>query len=263
MNFLSKLNRISIKRLSIVLVILYSPLVWSQDFDATLQWSQKTGLGTVVSGIVEEVFVDVGDKVEKGGKLVQLDASVFKAHVTEYRAKLKSATEHLKEMERERDRGLELYDRTVTSEHDLQMAKNNYTAAKAKHTKVRAGLADKEFKLKYSVVRAPFNAIVLARNAQPGQVIATEFEQVPLVVVAAADKMLARLLVSEAELRIMTKGKAVKVTVGDQTFKGKIQSISLEPLDNKKSTKHYPVDVEFGVQNVVLRSGLAAKVDIE
>jgi RND family efflux transporter MFP subunit len=252
-----------VKQLAIVLTLLYSPLLWSEEYDATLLWSQKTGLGTVVSGIVEDVFVNVGDKVTKGERLVQLDASVFKGHVSEYRAKLESAAENLKEMERERDRALELYDRTVLSEHDLQMAKNDFVTAKAKYEKVRAGLLDKEFKLKYSAVRAPFDLVVLSRNAQPGQIIATEFEQVPLVVVAAADKMLARLFVSETELTQMKQGKSAKVKVGDKTYSGTIQSISLEPLAGKKETKSYPVDVEFNVQEVILRSGLKAKVIIE
>ena len=252
-----------LKRLPVVLVLLYSPFVSAQDYDATLRWSQKTALGTVVSGIVEKVYVDVGDRVNKGKILVQLDASVFKAHVTEYQAKLKSAAEHLKEMERERDRALELYDRTVLSEHDLQMAKNSYIAAKANYEKVRASLTEKEFNLKYSTVRAPFNAIVLARNAQPGQIIATEFEQLPLVVVAAADKMLAQLMVPEEELGKMQKGKSVKITVAENVFTGQIQSVSLEPLSDKKVTKKYPVNVEFDVDNNVLRSGLSAKVSIE
>ncbi|MGD8926538.1 MAG: biotin/lipoyl-binding protein, partial [Thioalkalispiraceae bacterium] len=105
-------------------IILNSPVSWAQEYDATLHWYQKTELGTVVSGIVKNVYVNVGDIVKKGDKLLQLDDSVSKAHVVEYRAKLQSAEEELKEAERERDRALELYDRTVLSQHELQVAKN-------------------------------------------------------------------------------------------------------------------------------------------
>lgn len=263
MKTFSGLSVTLIKRVSVVFILFYSPMLWSQEYDAALSWSQKTALGTVVSGIVEEVYANVGDKVKKGEVLVQLDASVFKAHVVEYKAKLKSATEYLKEMKRERDRSLELYDRTVLSEHDLQMAKNNYINARAKYENVRAGLVDREFKLKYSAVRAPFDAVVLSRNAQPGQIIATEFEQVPLLVVAATDKMLARLFASESELSRMIKGKPARVTVGGKTYNGKIQSISLEPLSDNKDTMGYPIEVEFNAAGDMLRSGLTAKVIIE
>ena len=242
--------------------LLYAPILWSQEFNATLMWSQKTGLGTVVSGIVDEVFVDAGDTVKQGERLAQLDASVFKAHVSEYQAKLKSAKENLDEMERERDRALELYDRTVLSEHDLQMAKNNFVNAKAKYEKVRAGLIEKKYKLKYSAVRAPFDIVVLNRNAQPGQVIATEFEQAPLFVVAAANKMLARLFVSESDLRKINKGKSAMVKVAGKSYNGTIQSVTLDPSADK-TDKGFPIDVEFNVPDTVLRAGLSAKVIIE
>lgn len=250
-------------KLMVLFMVIYSPVLWAQEYDATLMWSQKTGLGTVVSGIVEEVYVDAGDKIAKGKKMLQLDTLVSEARVTEFRAKLASAKEYLNEMERERDRALELYDRTVLSEHDLQMAKNSYINAKAKYEKVRAGLADQEYHLKYSVVRAPFNAIVLKRNAQPGQVIATQFKQDPLVVIASSDKMLAQLLVTEDELRRMEKGKTANISIGDKTFTGKIQAVGLELFTTKKGKTGYPVDVEFKVGNEALRSGLTAKVNIE
>ena len=252
-----------IKSLLILLFMIHSTLLWSQEYDATLQWSQKTGLGTVVSGIVEQVYVDAGDKIKKGEKLLQLDTSVFQARVVEYRAKLKSAGEHLKEMERERDRALELYERTVLSEHDLQMAKNNYITAKAGYEKVRASLTEHEFHLKYSVIRAPFNAIVLLRNAQPGQVIATQFKQEPVMVVAAADKMLARLLVQEKDLKNLSKGKAAKIEVEDIIYNGKIQSIGLEMIKDREGKSGFPVDVEFATKEAILRSGQTAKVDIQ
>ena len=87
--------------------------VYAQEFTARLQWSQRVELGSPVNGIVEKVTVNVGDKVKKGDALVQLDNAVFKGHVNEYRAQLVSNQEVLKEAERERDRALELYDRTV------------------------------------------------------------------------------------------------------------------------------------------------------
>ena len=252
-----------LRNLLVLFSMLYSSLLWSQDYDATLLWSQKTALGTVVSGVVDKVYVNAGDKVKKGSKLTQLDISVFKGRVSEFRARLVSAREEFKEAERERDRALELYDRTVLSEHDLQVAKNNYVIARAEYEKVQANLIEKEFDLKYSVVRAPFEAIILTRHAQPGQVIITRFKQKPLVIVAAADKMLARLLVTEDNLKKMTKDKTATVTVAGRTFDGKIQTIALELATDQSGLKGYYVDVEFKVDEAVLRSGQMAKVNIE
>lgn len=256
------------KRISHLLLLLPSFVLcavpaMAEEFDASLLWSQRTGLGTPVSGVVETVFVTAGDKVKKGEKLVQLDKSVFEAHVSEFEARLKSAHEHYLEAKRERDRALELYDRTVLSEHDLQMAKNNLTSAKARLEKVRATLKAKQFDLKYSAVRAPFDVVVLSSNAQPGQVIATQYEQQPLVIVAAADKMIARIHVAENQLPLMDKGRSATVLVGDRKYNGTIRSIGLEVVANKKAAAGYPVDVEFMLEGSVLRSGQSARVIIE
>lgn len=261
MNFPSR--HISQSFLPVVCFLLFQVTAKAGEFEASLFWSQKTSLGTPVSGVVETVFVTAGDKVRKGDKLVQLDTSVFEAHVREYEARLKSAREHYKESERERDRALELYDRTVLSDHDLQMAKNNLVSAKARLEKVRATLKAKQFDLKYSTVRAPYDVVVLSSTAQPGQVIATQFAQEPLVIVAAADKMLARIFVHEDQLGSMTKGKSAVVQVGDRKYSGTIRSIGLEVVTHKKGVAGYPVDVEFLLEGTVLRSGQSAKVFIE
>lgn len=259
----SPLNKInSFKTVLIVFAVLTPGFSYAADYEARLNWSQRTGLGTPVSGIVEKVFVVTGDKVKKGEKLVQLDASVFSAHVREYRARLKSAEEHYREAERERDRAMELYDRTVLSDHDLQMAKNNLVKAKAQMEKVRATLKAKQFDLKYSTVRAPFDVLVLGITAQPGQVIATQFKQEPLVIVAAANKMLARFYAKEEQLGTLTKGKEATVTVVGKKYTGMIKAIGLEVEANQKGSSGYPVDVEFNVNGVILRSGQAAKVGI-
>jgi len=260
---ISSFNKINSYKIALMVLTVLAPAVtFAADYEAKLNWSQRTGLGTPVSGIVEKVFVVTGDKVKKGEKLVQLDASVFSAHVREFKAKLKSAEEHYLEAERERERAMELYDRTVLSDHDLQMAKNNLTTAQAEMEKVRATLKAKQFDLKYSAVRAPFDVLVLSSTAQPGQVIATEFKQEPLVIVAAANKMLARFYALEEQLAALTKGKEATVTVAGRKYTGTIKAIGLEVEKNKKGITGYPVDVEFKVNGVILRSGQTAKVGI-
>ncbi|MGD8782860.1 MAG: efflux RND transporter periplasmic adaptor subunit [Thioalkalispiraceae bacterium] len=249
--------------ISCLLMVLYSSYSWSAEYDAVLNWSQRTELGTVVSGIVDKVNVEVGDRVSKGDSLVQLDDSVFRARVAEYKAKLASVEEELKEAERERDRAIELYERTVLSQHDLQMAKNGYIRARAKYENARAALAARKYELKYSAIRAPFAAVVLIRNAQPGQIIATEYKQEPLISIAVANKMLATMLVSKDKIANIKKGKAAKVEVGGRSFSGTITLVGLEPITAKDKTNGYPVEVEFDVGEVQLRSGLAAKVTIE
>ena len=234
----------------------------AQEFSARLHWSQRVELGFAVSGIVEKVLVNVGNKIKKGDALVQLDNDVFRANVKKNRALLVSAQETLKEAERERDRALELYERTVLSDHDLQVAKNKLKLSKAELEQVRARLIASQHDLKYSVIRAPFDAVVLQRYVQPGQVIATQFRQDPLIVIAASNKMMAQFFVTENKLNAVAKNKPVKIVVAGEIYVGKIIAIGLELMKGASSSSGYPVEVEFSVKKI-LRAGRAAKVEIE
>jgi len=245
----------------LILILLALPVMgFAQEYQATLQWSQRAELGSVVSGIIKNVLVNPGDRVKKNAKLIQLDASVYSAAVVQHKALFESAQEQYKEAERERDRTQEMYDRTLLSEHQLQVAKNNFVTAKGELEKARALLVSKRFDLKYSTIRAPFNTIILKRNVQPGEVITTQFAQKPVLVIAASDRMLARFLVPESELDDLKKGMKAKVTVGSENFDGRILAIGLEPSGTKPEGG-YPVDVEFKTGQQVLRAGLSAKVN--
>ncbi len=261
-----KIKMIHYKFLMTFLCLLITSFGYAQDFSARLHWSQRVELGSPVSGVVENVSVNVGDKVQNGRALIQLDNTVFKAHVDEFKAQLISSQEDLKEAERERDRALELYDRTVLSDHDLQIAKNNFKAARAQLEHIRAKLITSQFNLKHSTISAPFDAVVLQRDAQPGQVIATKFRQDPLIVLAASDKMIARFYVAEDKLKWLRINKNAKIVVDGEGYRGKITSIGLELITGDTSLtgseKGYPVEVEFLVDKL-LRAGRTAKVEIE
>ena len=89
---------------------------------ATLQWGQRAELGTLVSGVVAEVPVRAGQSVNKGALLVTLDDRGFRARVQGAQAAVTRTGVRFEEAKREQERAIELYDRTVLSEHERQLA---------------------------------------------------------------------------------------------------------------------------------------------
>ena len=247
---------------SVALLFLLAGQCQAAQFEATLQWSKRVELGVPVSGVVQAVYADVGQKVAKGGKLLQLDNTVFKVKVKEASSTLKSQVEQFKEAERELDRSQQLYDDTVLSDHELQVAKNNKVKAAAERDQAQAALVKAKQILKYSTLRAPFNALVLERNAQVGKVIAAKLKPETLFVVADADQMLARAYVSEAQLAQFKLGQAAKVLLGNERVNGTIKAIGFEPASGISNGTSYPVDVEFETGHRVLRAGQHVKVEL-
>ena len=165
-----------------LLLLLCAAPVWAAGTPGTLEWARRVELSTPVSGVVATVNVEPGDQVDKGEALVALDQRGFHAEVLRARADKRRLAQALAEAKRQRNRAQELYDRTLLSQHDLDLAKIAYTTARAKYEAADAALIQAMLDLEYSTVRAPFAGVVLARPAQVGQTVVSRLRSVPLVV---------------------------------------------------------------------------------
>jgi multidrug efflux system membrane fusion protein len=232
----------------------------AEEYDSTLLWSQRVELSTPVNGVVHEVFAQTGKIAAKGEVLVQIDPRNFKAQLKYAKANLKSAEQNAQEAKRELDRQMDMYERTMLSDHDLQVAKNNHVSSLALLQQAESELTKANLNLEYSAIRAPFNAVVIDTKAVKGQVVSSEITPPVLVTVAEARRMVARIYVVSDKVSNFVLNQGATVTVAGKTFKGKIASIGME-AENTKSD-HYRVDVVFDSNDDVLRAGQKAKVDL-
>ena len=244
----------------ITLILLTNSVVKAEEFAATLQWSKRVELSTPVSGVVQKVFAVPGNIAAKGEVLVQLDSRSYKADLKYAKAKLTNADEISQEAKRELDRQTDMYERTMLSDHDLQVAKNNFTSAQSQYLQAQSSLTKARLNLEYSAIRAPFNAVVIRTIAVKGQVVASEVTPPVLVIVAEAQRMLARFYSSADKVNDLVVNQGVKIDVLGQVYQGKIFSIALEP--DKIKTGHYAVDVIFDTKGKVLRAGQKVKVEL-
>ena len=246
--------------LSVTALLVTNSIVIAEEFEAHLNWSKRVELSSPVSGVVQKVFVEAGKNVAKGEALIQLDPRIFKADLKYAKAKLKNADEQNQEAKRELDRQADMYDRAMLSDHELQIAKNNFTAALAHYHQAQSSLTKAKLNLEYSTVRAPFNAIVISTTAVKGQVVASEITPPILVVVAEAQRMLARFYTTSDKVNNLVVNQGVKVNVAGHIFSGKIYTVALEPEQLK--TGQYAVDVVFDPEDKVLRAGQKVTVDL-
>jgi multidrug efflux system membrane fusion protein len=248
---------------AVVLIVscAHMPWAWSAELLAQLQWAQRVELSTPVSGQVSEVMVHVGDQVKKGDPLLRLDDRGFKAQVTKARADVAQAKDALEEAKRETNRSQELFDRTVLSVHDLQLAKLAQTRAEYEYSSAQTSLELSRLNLEYSVVRAPFNGVIIDRQAEPGQTVVTRLQTTPLLVLAQADRMLAHARVDEDQLHRLRSGQKVSVAVFGKEYPGTIKFLGLEPETIAEGLPLYGLNVEFAVpEATTLRAGQKATI---
>ncbi|MDD5330026.1 MAG: efflux RND transporter periplasmic adaptor subunit [Sulfuricella sp.] len=233
---------------------------WAADVAATLQWSQRVELSPRVSGIVREVRVQAGDRVKKGQVLVALDAAVYEAKVAESRAAVARFTEETAEAQRDLGRTQELYDRTVIATSELDQAKLRQARAKAQLDGARARLARERTDLADSQLRAPFDAVVVARLTEPGHSVAVGLQPQPLLVLAKAGEMAARFRLPADRVGSVKPGQTVTVKIGRQEYPATLKAPGLEPMAGKDGPA-YEVDALFAVKEL-LRAGTAAVVKL-
>lgn len=234
--------------------------VVAAEVAATVEWARRVALSTPVSGVVEAVPVQTGDAVEQGDVLVRLDPRPLEAAVRRARARVDRTRPARDEAKRELERSQQLYERTLLSKHDLQLAEIEYAAADAEHREAQAALDQARLDLEYSVVRAPFAGYVLERSAEVGQTVVTRLEARPLVTLAERGRLMARAEVAESAAAGLERDDEVAVMVDGRRYPGRVRSVGMEPVAGSEPPR-YPVEVVFPYEAATpVRAGSEAKV---
>ena len=122
-----------------------------------------------------------GDRVKKGALLLQLESGVARAQVAQAKAEMAHQKLLLTEAQNELQRSDELYERTLLSDHDLDLARIAHAAAQSSHSRAMAELAAAQRNLAIRRIIAPFDGQVVEIFVQAGETINGRFNAVKLI----------------------------------------------------------------------------------
>lgn len=239
---------------------IFPQMLWAADIPATLQWSQRVELSTPVSGVVQSVTVEVGDLVKKGQVLLSLDSKAYQARVAENQFEITRLNAEVEEAKRELDRVQELYERTVVATVELDQAKLKSVRSQSMLAEARARLQRNQKALEDAAIRAPFDAVVILRQAEPGLSVAAGLQPQILLTLARSGEMIARMHLTTSQLNNLKVGQTLTLSVAATNYTGKIKTLGLEPIKIKEESV-YPVDVVFPNKGL-LRAGEPALVKL-
>jgi membrane fusion protein (multidrug efflux system) len=177
----------------------------------TLIASQGVDVTSQVAGIVTDVHVESGSEVDQGTKLVQLDTSVEVAD-------LASAIATQREAEVAYARQVDLMQKKVTSEANLDTARAKQETTLAAVNRIQAVIAQK-------AVAAPFSGRAGIRKVEKGQYVSAGMA---LVSLQALDPIRADFPMPEQHIGKLRVSQPIELTVDaypGQVFKGEIQSL--------------------------------------
>ena len=208
--------------------VLYAPGVWALDLPAQLHWLQRQELSLPLSGVVAEIHVKVGQRVKAGQTLLELDARIVKANIRRYEAMLKRLDGARVEARRERNRAVQLYDRTVLSEHELQLAHLQMTQAQAEYLETQALLSEAQVNLQHGTLKAPFDGVIVRIDVAAGQTIVNQCSAQPLMVIADDSAMRAVAYVTEDNLAKLTENSHISVALNGKWLASSEYQLGLE-----------------------------------
>jgi membrane fusion protein, multidrug efflux system len=136
----------------------------------------KSCLGSVVSGRVDSVLVDVGDVVKKGQELIRLDSSFFTIALSEAEASVVAAKVERVDAQRNFERMKKLFNKPEgqspsISQKRFEDAKTRYDVALIGQKRAEENFKRAQTNLKEATIRAPYDGIITRRFIHPGEAV--------------------------------------------------------------------------------------------
>ena len=252
------------RTLAIGIALFDMPSAWAQTVvEGTVEWSRRASLGMPVTGVVVRAGAAPGDRVEGGQELIALDPARFDAAVAAAGARVARLAPDVAEAQRELERAEDMYERTLISDHDLELARIALARVEADAAHAKAMLRIAEIDRGLSVLRAPFAGVVIERRVDVGEVVNARVENAPLIELGDASRLVARALLEPGALPGWSRGIDVTVLTAGRRIAGTIRHVSPEPVSRGAGREAvYAVDVEFEpVEDAAVRIGQRVKIE--
>lgn len=138
-------------------------------------------LTTASSGVVGKINVKAGESVKKGQLLLALDQRVYKAKLDEAITMLKGVEMQFEEAKKELERAEELYERTVLSDHELNIAKVDFAKAEGLFKQSEREKVEAQYNFDHSQLLAPFKGKIKSVFAFPGMLVNNQLKSTVLL----------------------------------------------------------------------------------
>lgn len=212
---------------------------------ATLEPERQAQVVAKQAGILIDIQVEEGERVEQGQLLARLEHDRYALQVQQTEASLN-------QLERELERAAQLHERRLISADEFDRVRASTEAQRAAHALARLEFENTE-------IRAPIGGVVSQRMVKLGNLIE---QHQALFVIDDFDPLWAVLHVPERQLNLLQPGQAARLRADafpGQTFEGEI--LRIRPvIDGDTGT--FAVTAKFSDPSGRLRPGIFGRVEV-
>jgi RND family efflux transporter MFP subunit len=191
------------------------------EFVGTVYYARKSNLAAEVEGAVSKVYFEEGYRVKKGDKLVSLETDILETAISGTRAEHELVLVELEKAEKELGRREPLYKEGSVSESSYDEYFFESKRLKNRALSIQASLDRLLLEKKKKTIRAPFDSIVMQKNAEKGEWV----QEGGIVAVVADDHEVDVIVDVPSEmLQFLKPGRELDITAGDLKLKGNFLS---------------------------------------
>lgn len=247
----------------------------------TLDAMRTVQIGTQVSGVVQQLYVDFNDIVKTGQLLAELDPSILQTQVDVQEANLLKSKVDLeqKNITLENDKtklaraqalfaqnGLITKEALESSQLTVKMDEASINSSKASMVQTEANLNTAKLNLGYTKIYSPIDGVITNRLADKGQTV-NATNSAPTLYAMATDLTMMKLTASidEAEVSKVRTGQPVSFTVDSYsgtTFRGLVSMVRLN-AKNSQNVVTYETVIDVKNPDLRLKPGMTATLTIE
>ncbi len=259
---LSELRKIVIT-LAIFLLLVPVPS-YAEQYQGTVDFNSRVPIQSLMKGTVTAVHAQVGEIVEKGQILIQMDSRSHQARLDVVNSRVERIKIKLDTTEEEFVRKQELFDRGSLSLLAYQESENEVRELRSKLIEANAKLTIAKIRLARTRLNSPMDAVVVYSTVYPGMNIHPYFSGTSLMIVASMGEYKVRANVPIDVRKNLKIGDLVQVNVEDETYTAEVAFTSLDPsfpLQDPMETAQpltYGVDLKFRTEDKLILPGTAA-----
>ncbi len=150
----------------------------------TIEPVTKVDVGTQVSGIIDKIYVDYNSEVHKGQVIAELDKTNLLSELASAKSNLTNAQSNLNYQSSNYNRYKTLYDKGLVSANDYENARLSYEQAMQQVAVQQQNVTKAQTNLGYATILSPIDGVVLSREVEEGQTVASAMTTPTLFIIA-------------------------------------------------------------------------------
>ena len=228
-----------------------------------------------ISGVVGQLFVDVGDFVKKGDPVLEVKPDPTPMELAEAKRHVEMTTIELNTLQRELKRNEELKEKGLISDYDFEVLRQQYDEAALRHKiaeerldlieKGKIRIADTNIE---TIIKSPITGFILEKSVNVGDPVVplTSYQAgTELLKMANMESLIFKGTVDEIDVGKIKEGMSAELQVGalpGKEVEGHVSLISLKARKEQNTTV-FPIEIVIDEKGgAILRAGFSANANI-